>query len=122
MNSKILPIILGISLFPAFLIDSASAQCIQSHNGIQLDISKNENTRQNHEIEMDSSPSCSGNTSSSTSIQTNIGGEGAEQNQGVIHSNSSSRPNPSGVDAPTIKNGVVIPVRVKTPNTPIDFP
>jgi hypothetical protein len=122
MNSKIWLLILGISLSPVILSRPAGAQCVQSHVGVQLDISKNQNTRQNNDIEMNSNPSCSGNSSSSTSTQRNIGGDGATQNQRVRHSNSSSLPNPSGVNAPTIQNRVVIPVPVETPDTPINFP
>ena len=121
MNLKLLPLI-TVPLFAFFLIDPAQAQCVQSHVGVKLDISENKHTRQSDNIEMQSNASCSGNTSSSTATQSNIGGEGAEQTQRVRHSNSSTNPNPSGVNAPTIQNEVVVPVEVKTPNTPVDFP
>lgn len=121
-NKNMKKLLLPIIVLSLLSIDSVSAQCVQSHTGVQLDISENRHTRQSNNIEMKSDASCSGNTSSSTNTQLNIGGEGAEQTQRVRHSSSSSRPNPSGVNAPTIKNGVVVPVEVETPNTPIDFP
>ncbi|AFZ38278.1 hypothetical protein Sta7437_4845 (plasmid) [Stanieria cyanosphaera PCC 7437] len=122
MNLRLLPLIISLPLLPSILIDPASAQCVQSHTGVQLDISKNHHTRQSNEVEMSSNPSCSGNTSSSSSTQTNLGGEGATQTQRARHSHSSSSPNPSGVNAPTIQNSVVVPVPVETPDTSIDFP
>ena len=122
MNLRLLLLITSLPLLPSILINPASAQCLQSHTGVQLDISQNHNTRQSNDIEMSSNPSCSGNTSSSTSTQTNIGGEGARQTQRYRHFNSSSESNPSGVDAPTIQNRVVIPVPVQTPDTPVNFP
>ena len=122
MKPKLFLFLLAIALLSFSPSKEVNAQYIQSHVGVQLDISQNQNTRQNSDIEMQSDPSCSGNTISSTSTQTNIGGRGASQNQRTRHFHRSSQPNPSGVDAPTIQNRVVIPVPVETPDTPVDFP
>ena len=63
--------------------ESAFAQCVNSHVGVQLNISRLP-AKQGSNIEMESTGPCTGNVNSSTATQVNIGGQGqAEQQQNV---------------------------------------
>ncbi len=97
------------------LIAPASAQCVQSHTGIQLNISKHQ-AQQSNDVQFQSQDSCTGNRSSSTSTQVNIGGDSpVRQHQEVRQEVRGSNGNPTGVNGPTVSNGVVVPVNVQTP-------
>ncbi|MEI6369608.1 MAG: hypothetical protein ACK52E_13265 [Aphanizomenon sp.] len=95
--------------------ESAFAQCVNSHVGVQLNISRLP-AKQGSNIEMESTGPCTGNVNSSTATQVNIGGQGqAEQQQNVNQQIRGGRGNPTGVNGSTINNSVVIPINVKTP-------
>ncbi|MBD2296937.1 hypothetical protein H6G06_26545 [Anabaena sphaerica FACHB-251] len=95
---------------------SASAQCVISHVGTQLNMSRNR-AEQTSNIQMESTPSCTGNVSSSRAVQVNIGGNGkVRQHQNVYHEMLGGKGNITGVNVPTVKSGVVVPVNVRTPN------
>lgn len=95
---------------------AAFAQCVISHVGVQLNMSPTPAT-QTANVQMYSPVSCTGNTSSSTAVQVNTGNHGnVKQHQEVFHEIRSSGGNSTAVNGPTIKNSVVVPVNVKTPN------
>ncbi len=84
---------LGLLSFSSFLIvtssatNSAKAQCIQADVGIQYNISgSKEPTQRTNDVDMQSSGSCRGNTSVTTGVQGNVGGNGpVRQNRRVRH-------------------------------------
>lgn len=109
---------LGISSLGAILsvsTSSVSAQCVQSHVGMNFNMSRN-GASQSSDVKFDNQGSCRGNVSSSTSVNTNIGGRGSvTQHQRVRHQTRGGSSNPSGVNGPTVSNGVVVDVDVRTP-------
>jgi hypothetical protein len=106
--------LLAVTLTPVFT-ESAFAQCVNSHVGVQLNISERP-ARQGSNIEMGSTRPCRGNVNSSSATQVNIGGRGqAEQQQNVNQQMRGGRGNPTGVNGPTINNAVVVPINVRTP-------
>jgi hypothetical protein len=109
---------LGISSLGAFLsisLSPVSAQCVQSHVGMNFNMSRNP-ANQSSDIQFDNQGSCVGNVSSSTSVNTNVGGRGSvSQHQSVRHQTRGGSSNPSGVNGPTVSNGVVVNVDVRTP-------
>ena len=116
LNAGLLSIasLLAISFAP---LKPASAQCVQAHTGVQLNIGKTP-AEQTHDTQFESEEGCTGSTSSSTSTQLNIGGENSRQHQGARHENRrgrDSRGNPSKVNGPTVGVGTVAPVNVQTP-------
>ena len=94
--------------------ESASAQCVQAHTGIQLNMGQTP-AQQTHNTEFDNQGSCTGNFSSSTSTQVNVGGKNPRQHQESRHETRGGRGNPSGVDGPTVSVDTVVPVNVQTP-------
>ena len=94
--------------------ESASAQCVQAHTGVQLHMGQSP-AQQTHNTQFNNQGSCTGNVSSSTSTQVNVGGKNPRQHQEVRHETRRGRPNPSGVNGPTIGIGVVTPINVRTP-------
>lgn len=119
---KIMPLNLGLGFLSivsclaitSVMTESASAQCVQAHTGVQLNIGRSP-ARQTHNTQFKNQGSCTGNASSSTSTQVNIGGKNPRQHQEVRHETRRGRPNPSGVNGPTIGIGVVTPINVRTP-------
>ncbi|MEA5510900.1 hypothetical protein VB715_14090 [Crocosphaera sp. UHCC 0190] len=93
---------------------SASAQCVQSHTGIQLHMGQTP-AEQTHNTQFDNQGSCTGNASSSTSTQVNIGGDNVRQDQQSRHESRGGSGNPSGVNGPTVSVDTVVPVNVQTP-------
>ena len=71
--------------------------------------------QQTHNTQFKNQGSCTGNVSSSTSTQVNIGGKNPRQHQEVRHENRGGRGNPSGVNGPTVSVDVVTPINVRTP-------
>jgi hypothetical protein len=106
----------GISLTVAtFATKPALAQCVMSHVGVQLNISNTPAT-QTSNVQMDSPKSCRGNTSSSTAVQVNTSNNGhIRQHQEVRHEMRNNGSNRTGVNGPTIKNSVVVPINIRTP-------
>ena len=94
--------------------ESAAAQCLQAHTGVQLHIGQSP-AQQTHNTQFSNQGSCTGNVSSSTSTQVNIGGKNPRQHQEVRHENRGGRGNPSGVNVPTVSVDVVTPINVRTP-------
>lgn len=93
----------------------ASAQCVGSHVGIQLNMS-GEPAQQTSNVQMESEGSCSGNSISTRSTQLNVGGENpVRQHQEVHHNFRGGNGNPTGINGPTVTNSVVVPVDVRTP-------
>ncbi|HBE19986.1 MAG TPA: hypothetical protein DEG17_02470 [Cyanobacteria bacterium UBA11149] len=98
-----------------YITKSASAQCVGSHVGIQLNMSEDP-ARQTSNVQMESEGSCSGNNISTQSTQFNAGGdEPVRQHQEVHQRFQGSNENPTGVNGPTVTNSVVVPVDVRTP-------
>lgn len=93
---------------------SAFAQCVQSHTGVQLHMGQSP-AQQTHNTQFDNQGNCTGNVSSSTSTQVNIGGDNVRQHQQSRHESRGGRGNPSGVNGPTVSVDVVTPVNVQTP-------
>lgn len=94
--------------------ESASAQCVQAHTGVQLNMGQSP-AQQTHNTQFNNQGSCTGNVSSSTSTQVNVGGKNPRQHQEVRHETRGGRGNPSGVNGPTVSLDVVTPVNVQTP-------
>lgn len=106
--------LLALTLTPVFT-ESAFAQCVNSHVGVQVNISERP-AKQGSNIQMESTGPCTGNVNSSSATQVNIGGsEQAEQQQNVRKQTVGGRGNPTGVNGPTINNSVVVPINVRTP-------
>ena len=107
-----------ISSLGAFLgvsTSSVSAQCVQQHVGMNVNMSRRP-ASQSSDVQFDNQGSCHGNASSSSSVNTNIGGRSsANQHQKVRHQTRGGSANPSGVNGPTFSNGVVVDVDVRTP-------
>ena len=102
-------------IVPAIISQPATAQCVMSHVGVQLNISNTPAT-QTSNVEMHSPKSCTGNTSSSTAVQVNTGNNGrVRQHQEVRHEIRNDGRNRTGVNGRTIKSNIVVPVNVKTP-------
>jgi hypothetical protein len=93
---------------------SVSAQCVQSHVGVQLNMGQSP-AEQTHNTQFDNQGSCTGNVSSSTSTQLNLGGENPRQHQESRQETRGGHGNPSGVNGPTVSVDVVTPVNVQTP-------
>jgi hypothetical protein len=105
----------GTTLLPITLIQpQASAQCIQSHTGIQLKFG--EPAEQTHNVRQTGDEPCSGNVQSSTSVQVDRDtGRGRRQHQEVDQHLDGGRGNRTGVNGPTVRNSVVVDVNVRTP-------
>jgi hypothetical protein len=95
--------------------ESASAQCVMSHNGVQLNMSQYP-AEQGSNVQMESTGPCTGNSSSTSGTQVNIGGNGrVKQQQNVRQKMEGGTGNRTGVNGPTVKIPVVVPVNVTTP-------
>ncbi len=103
--------LLGVSSLLMTTTYKASAQCIQSHTGIQLNTGKP--AQQTNNVEQ-TGRGCSGVTQSSTSVQVNTRGRGGRQHQ-EVHQHVSGGGNRTGVNGPTVRNNVVVDVNVDTP-------
>lgn len=113
-SNAVLFSIASLLAIPFVIAESASAQCVQAHTGVQLNIGKSP-AQQTHDTQFDNEGSCTGSVSSSTSTQVNVGGKNPRQHQENRHGNRGGRGNPSRVDGPTISVDVVTPVNVQTP-------
>ena len=113
LNAGLLTIA-GLLAIPFTAVQPASAQCVQAHTGVQLSIGQSP-AEQTHNTQFDNEESCTGNASSSTSTQVNVGGKNQRQHQEVRHENRRSRSNPSRVNGPTVSVDAVAPVNVQTP-------
>ncbi|ACB51950.1 hypothetical protein cce_2602 [Crocosphaera subtropica ATCC 51142] len=107
--------IAGLIFMPSIAPQSASAQCVQSHTGVQLHMGKSPAEQTQH-TQFDNQGNCTGNASSTTATQVNIGGNNVRQHQEVRHETRGSRVNSSRVNGPTVSVDVVTPVNVQTPN------
>lgn len=96
------------------IAESASAQCVQSHTGVQLNIGKSP-AQQTHSTQFENEGSCTGSVSSSTSTQVNVGGKNPRQHQEIRHENRGGRGNRKRVNGPTVSVDVVTPINVQTP-------
>jgi hypothetical protein len=107
--------LMGSILLPLTLLPpQASAQCIQSHTGIQLKFG--EPAEQTNHVSQTGEGPCSGNVQSSTSVQVDRNsGRGRSQHQEVDQHLEGGRGNPTGVNGPTVRNNVVVDVNVRTP-------
>jgi hypothetical protein len=114
LNTGLLTIT-SLLAIPFFTVESASAQCVQAHTGVQLNIGKSP-AEQTHNTQFDREESCTGNVSSSNSTQVNVGGKNPRQHQEVRHETRRGRSNPSRVNGPTVSVDAVAPVNVQTPN------
>jgi hypothetical protein len=105
----------GTTLLPIALNPlQASAQCIQSHTGIQLKFG--EPAKQTNNVRQTGDGPCSGNVQSSTSVQVDRNtGRGRSQHQEVDQHFDGGRGNRTGVNGPTVRNNVVVDVNVRTP-------
>lgn len=108
-------VISGLGAFFSISTSPVSAQCVQSHVGMNFNMSRNP-AAQSSDVQFDNQGPCRGNVSSSTSVNTNIGGRGSvTQHQRVRHQTRGGSSSPSGVNGPTVSNGVVVDVDVRTP-------
>jgi hypothetical protein len=101
----------GLTFVPP---QSASAQCVQSHTGVQLHMGPTP-AQQTHTTQFENQGSCTGNASSTTSTQVNIGGDNVRQDQQSRHESRGGNGNASGVNGPTVSVDTVVPVNVQTP-------
>ena len=99
---------------PFATAQSASAQCVQAHTGVQLSIGQSP-AEQTHNTEFEKDEDCTGNVSSTTSTQLNIGGKNPRQHQEVRHETRRGRNSTSKINRPTVSVDAVAPVNVQTP-------
>ncbi len=113
LNPSLLAFVCLTSLFslPMIFRSPATAQCVQSHVGIQLNMGKP--ARQTNNVRQTSEGPCTGVTQSSTSVQTQRGG--GRQHQEVDQQIRGGKGNPTGINGPTVSNSVVVDVDVQTP-------
>ncbi|ACB51422.1 unknown [Crocosphaera subtropica ATCC 51142] len=104
------------SLFCLTLVNPelASAQCVQSHTGVQVHMGQTP-AEQTHNTRFENQGDCTGNASSTTSTQVQVGGDNVRQHQESRHQTRGSSRNPSGVSGPTVSVDTVAPVDVQTP-------
>jgi len=114
MKYQSVPLVCLSLIFAPLYAEPLLAQCVMSHVGVQVNISKTPAT-QTSNVEMQSPESCTGNTSSSTAVQVNTLERRVIQNQRVRQEITNGRSNTNGVSGPTIQNSVVVPVNVRTP-------
>lgn len=83
----------------------AIAQCVQGDVSIQYNISgSRQPTQRTNNVTMESEPNCSGNASVTRSVQGNIGGTNAvEQNREVNQVQRGGQGNRSGINGSTVK-------------------
>jgi ribosomal protein L21E len=86
-------------------ISRASAQCVMNDTNIQVTISgSRQPTRRTNDVTQGSTGNCVGNSTSSTNVQTNIGGtERATQNRRSSQQITGGDGNPTGVNVPPVK-------------------
>lgn len=112
LNAGLLTIA-SLLTIPFATVEPASAQCVQAHTGIQLNIGQSP-AEQTHNTQFEKDESCTGNVSSSSSTQVNVGGKNPRQHQEVRHE-SRGRSNRNRVNGPTVSVDAVAPINVQTP-------
>ncbi|WP_013323914.1 hypothetical protein [Gloeothece verrucosa] len=102
-----------------FKNDAAVAQCVQTDVSVQYNISGSKKpTERTNDVVMESQPGCIGNSSVTTSVQGNIGGDGpVQQNRRVRQRQTSnnSQPKPTGVNGSTVQVQSNVQVDVYNP-------
>lgn len=105
--------------YNSFTTAPAVAQCVQADVAVQYNISGSKKpTKRNNDVVLESEPGCTGNSSVTSSVQGNVGGnDTVEQNRRVRQrqSNSNSKPNPTGVNGSTVQVQTEIQVDVYNP-------
>lgn len=96
------------------LMTPASAQCIQSHMGIQVKYGKP--VEQTNDVTQEVEGSCSGNVQSSTIVQVDKDVDSTTPQRQVVEQRvKGGRGNGTGIEGPTIKSNMVIPVVLPVP-------
>ena len=113
LNAGLLAIA-SVLVIPFAGLKPASAQCVQAHTGVQLNIGQSP-AEQTHNTQFDKDESCTGNVSSSNSTQVNLGGKNPRQHQEARHETRRGRSNPSRVNGPTVSVDAIAPINVQTP-------
>lgn len=109
MKFKVLA--LGLLSFSSFLLLGAnfakkvSAQCVQADISIQSNISGSKQpTKRSNDVVLESDGSCTGNSSVTTGVQSNVGGNGrVEQRRQVRQRIQGGSDNGTGVNGTTIQ-------------------
>jgi hypothetical protein len=90
-------------LDPGF-IKSATAQCVQGDVSLQYNISGSKQpTKRTNDVEMQSNPGCTGNSSVTTGVQGHIGPNPVEQHRSVRQVQQGGRTNPTGINGSTVQ-------------------
>lgn len=108
----ILPITSVIGLSTGFNAP-ALAQCIQSHNGIQLNIGQP--AEQTHNVSQTGDGPCTGNVQSSTTVQVNRNNRTGGRQHQEVKQHVEGNANPTGINGPTVKSSIVIDANIETP-------
>jgi hypothetical protein len=100
---------------------SAIAQCVQADVSVQYNISgSRQPTNRTNDVDMQSDPGCVGNTSVTTGIQGNVGGNGpVEQHRQVRHRQTGG--NPYGLPGNTVQIKSNVGVDVYNPADNIKY-
>ncbi|ERN41044.1 hypothetical protein KR51_00023010 [Rubidibacter lacunae KORDI 51-2] len=92
------------------------AQCVQSDISVQMNVSRNPNTQRRNRVNFDNEGTCSGNSSTTTGVQVNVGGDGpVRQERNVRHKLRGGEGNPTGVNGPTVNVRSNVGVDVRNP-------
>jgi hypothetical protein len=107
MKLSIIEVGLGLLSFTVLGTFPAIAQSVQSDVSVEYNISgSQQKTQRTNNVKMESDPNCKGNASITRSIQGNIGGTNAiEQNREVEQTQRSGQGNVSEVSGSTVKVG-----------------
>lgn len=119
MRGQLLPLSISFcSMLTTFFLSSSPsfAQCIQSDMSLQYRANgATEPTRRSNEVDMESSPSCTGNTSVTFGEQGIVGGQDRGQQHRRVNHTHNGEANETGVNAPTIQHRTNVGIDVYNP-------
>lgn len=103
----------AIAAAPGFTAP-ASAQCLQSHIGLQVKFGKP--VPQTNDVTQEVEGSCRGNVQTSTIVQVDKDvNSTTPQHQVVEQRVRGGRGNGTGIEGPTVKSNIVVPIHIQTP-------
>jgi hypothetical protein len=94
----------GLFAAGSFFSGSATAQCVQADVSVQYNVSGSKQpTDRSNDVEMESQPGCRGNTSVTTGVQGNVGGNGPVQQNRTVRHRQENGGNSSGNGGSTVQ-------------------
>ncbi|VEP15372.1 conserved exported hypothetical protein [Hyella patelloides LEGE 07179] len=102
---------LSLLSFSSFLMvvassvtNSALAQCVQADVGVQYNISgSKEPTERSNDVDMQSDGDCRGNSSVTTGVQGNVGGNGRVRQERTVRHRSQGSEDDTGAGGSTVQ-------------------